>query len=199
MIAGPDAIFLNHRNFADNSIRFRIGIIIVTKLKRSDRNGNERFLLLITAAIRQMLHLIQRSTFLTRIHDDLAGTDDIRAAGRGVRIALGKVCRTVNPDIGILSSAAHLRRRRRIEKVDICHVIRTAVGRTFAISTRAGRQIPLIVVKDIDVVSAAQRTGGAFFNDELHTGLQENILRHIDLTAVHSDGHIAVEGQYIIL
>ncbi len=146
-----------------------------------------------------MLYLIQRSVFLARLDFHRAGTGNVCAARRGIGITIRKISYTINSDISILISATDTLRRRGIRKIDIRRVRCAAVGGAFTLTARTGRQLPFVIVKDKDAVAAAQRTRSAFINNELRAGLQENILRHIDLaSAMHPNGHIAVNGQNVV-
>ena len=193
---GPDTINLLETNRTSKTCCFGISTIGVHQLCGGDGNFEPFVILIIRSNI---LNLIGLRIRFTGLHDDGAGTGNLGATSSGVDKACRKIGSTVNFHIGILVSANNSLCRGGITKIDICSVTSTAEGRTFVIARICIRN-PLIVVVNIDAITAAQGTGCALCNDQFRTRLQSDILSHMNGTTVlHGDGHVAVDGQDIVL
>ena len=146
-----------------------------------------------------MLYLISKS-FLTRLHDNSAGTSNVGTASGSVNIALRQIRYTINFHIGIFCSAGNILSRCRILQIDMGNITGTAEGGTLTGSSiRICSGYPLIIVVDKDLVALTQCTSCVFANDHPGTGQHRDILRHRHASGMHGNSHITVDWQSILV
>ena len=145
-----------------------------------------------------MLDLISNG-ILTGLHNNGTGTANICATLCGVNITARQVSSAVYFNVSIIRSTLHILCRCRIGQIHMGCITGTAEGGTFFYSICCNFRSPLIIVIDIDFIAAAQRAGCTRTDNQSCTGLQSDVLRHRYRAAVHVNGHVAVDGQDIVL
>ena len=193
MLTGPDAINRLVGNQTGIVSGFSISTVSIGQLGSGDGNLEPLVGLVVrTDALDLIGHSIR-----TGLHDDGAGTTDLSTTGSGVDVALRQIGNAVDFHVGIVGSALNGGGRCGILQVDMGGVRRTTEGIAFTCFKGTCRD-PLIVVVDKDLVAAAQSTGCVLADDQSCTGKQCNILGHRHGAAVHSNGHITIDGQCVL-
>ena len=195
MLTGPDTVDGLVGNLAQIVGGLHLGAVSVGQHSRGNGNLNPLFGLVFRTTVLDLIGLFIR---LTGLHNDSASTTDIGAALGGVNITGRQVCSAVNFHIGILISADNLRCRSRILRIDIRSIASAAEGGAFVVGCILFSD-PLIVVIDKDLVAAAKGNLRILANDQSCTGSQGDVLSHRHITAVHSNAHITIDGQNIVL
>ena len=193
MGASPDSIdgLVSHQTGV--VCGFSKGTVRIRQLGRGDRNLKPFISLVIRPCI---LDLVSHS-IRTGLHDDGAGTTDLSTTGSGVDVALRQIGNAVDFHVGIVGSALNGGGRCGILQVDMGGVRRTTERGAFT-CLKGTCCDPLIVVIDKDLVAATQSTGCVLADDQSCTGKQCNILGHRHGAAVHSNGHITINGQGVL-
>ena len=152
----------------------RIGAVIIFQLGVGDGNGG------IAGILNQLIGCV----LATVREDDGTIAADVCAAFGGVHGADACIHGAVDLDFGI-------------------DLIRggTGIGLAGGIGNRnkgfvrATTEIaPLVGIVNVNIVAAAQRTGGTRVNNDLGAGLHGNILIDRNVAAVQVNGQVAVDG-----